>query len=137
MDARLAAARWAGTWVPAWRHHDVDAVVALYAEDCVHRSAPFRPAHQGRAGLRGYLEEAFAQESGVLDVRFTVPLVDGDRAWVEYWVALRDAEGAEVTLAGSAVARFDAAGLIVESRDYWHEVAGRLPPPRDWGVGPA
>lgn len=137
MDTRLAAARWAGTWVPAWRHHDVGAVVALYAPDCVHRSAPFRPPHYGRFGLRGYLEAAFADESDVVDVRFTAPLVDGDRAWVEYWVAVRDRDGAPVTLAGSAVARFDADGLIFESRDYWHEVAGHVEPPGDWGGDPA
>jgi ketosteroid isomerase-like protein len=133
MDTRLAAGRWADTWVPAWKAHDVEAVVALYAEECVHRSAPFRPVHRGRAGLRGYLTAAFADESAVVDVRFTAPLVDGDRAWVEYRVVLRDRDGEPVTLAGSAVARFDEDGLIVESRDYWHEVAGEVPPPGDRG----
>ena len=132
MDTRLAAVRWAATWVPAWRHHDVDAVLALYAEDCVHRSAPFRQPHHGRTGLRGYLEAAFADESAVADVRFAAPLVDGDRAWVEYWVLLHDRDGAPVTLAGSALARFGADGAIVESHDYWHEAAGHVEPPEDW-----
>jgi uncharacterized protein (TIGR02246 family) len=128
MDTRTAAARWADTWVPAWKAHDVEAVVALYAEGCVHLSAPFRQPHRGRDGVRGYLTEAFADESAVDDVRFTAPLVDGDRAWVEYRVALRDRDGNPVTLAGSAVARFDPDGLIVESRDYWHEAAGDVRP---------
>jgi uncharacterized protein (TIGR02246 family) len=129
MDTRSAAARWADTWVPAWKTHDVEAVVALYAEACVHRSAPFREPHRGRAGMREYLVAAFADESAVIDVRFSTPRVDGDRAWVEYRALLRDRDGAPVTLAGSAVARFDTDGLIVESRDYWHETAGHIPPP--------
>jgi ketosteroid isomerase-like protein len=37
MDPREAATRWAKTWVSAWMSHDVDAVVTLYASDCVHR----------------------------------------------------------------------------------------------------
>src|SRR5690349_3385344 len=124
VDVRSAATRWADTWVSAWRSHDVAAVVALYAEDCVHRSAPFREPHRGRAGLRGYLVAAFADESAVVDVRFGTPLVDGDRAWVEYWAVLRDRDGTPVTLAGCAFARFDADALICESRDWWHQTAG-------------
>src|SRR5262245_63505562 len=99
MDTRSAAHRWADTWTSAWRSHDVDAVVALYAEACVHRSAPFRKPHHGRAGVREYVAGAFADESGIVDVRFSTPAVDGDRAWVEYWATLFDPAGAAVTLA--------------------------------------
>jgi ketosteroid isomerase-like protein len=135
MDARSAAARWADTWVSAWRSHDVEAVVALYAEASLHRSTPFREPHPGRAGVREYLVAAFADESTVVDVRFGTPLVDGDRAWVEYWAVLHDRDGTPVTLAGSAFARFDADGLITEARDYWHQTAGHIPPPNSWGRG--
>lgn len=126
---RAAATRWAETWVSAWMSHDVEAVVALYAESCVHRSAPFREPHRGRAAVREYLGTAFAEESVVIDVRFSTPLVDGDRAWVEYWAVLHDSGGGPVTLAGSAIARFDADGLISECRDYWHQTAEHIPPP--------
>jgi ketosteroid isomerase-like protein len=129
MNTRGAAARWADTWVSAWMSHDVEAVAALYAESCVHRSAPFREPHHGRAGVRAYLAGAFADELAVLNVRFSTPLVEGDRAWVEYWAALRNGDGDPVTLAGSAIARFDVDGLIIESRDYWHQTAGHIPPP--------
>jgi ketosteroid isomerase-like protein len=109
--------------------HDVEAVVAMYAESCVHQSAPFREPHRGRAGVREYLTTAFADESSVIDVRFGTPLVDGDQAWVEYWAALLDGDGDPVTVAGNAVARFDADTRIVESRDYWHQAAGHIPWP--------
>ncbi len=128
-DSRAAAGRWVATWVSAWQSHDADAVVALYAEDCVHRSAPFRSAHRGRAGVREYLVGAFAEESAVDSVRFGVPVVDGNRAWVEYWATLRDRDGAPVTLAGSAFAQFNTDGLIIEARDYWHLTPGQVAPP--------
>ncbi|MDG6106590.1 nuclear transport factor 2 family protein [Dactylosporangium aurantiacum] len=132
MDIRTAAARWADTWVTAWRSHDAGAVAALYAEDCTHRSLPFRPPYHGRAGVLDYLRDAFADESAVADVRFNTPVVDGHRAWVEYWAAVVDGTGAEQTIAGSAFARFDDAGLITETRDYWQSSEGHHPPPDGW-----
>jgi uncharacterized protein (TIGR02246 family) len=132
VDIRTAAANWAGTWVSAWRSHDADAVAALYAEDCVHRSLPFRPPYHGRVGVLEYLREAFADESAVADVWFNTPVVDGDRAWVEYWATVFDRDGAELTVAGSAFARFDDAGLITATRDYWQASAGHVPPPEEW-----
>jgi len=133
IDPGTAASRWAATWTAAWLAHDVEAVVALYADDCLHRSTPFRPPHRGRHGVRAYVTWAFAGERGVDDVRFGTPVVQGDRACVEYWVTLLDENGAPTTLAGCAMARFDADGLVTEARDYWHVQAGHRPPPEDWG----
>jgi uncharacterized protein (TIGR02246 family) len=133
MDSREAARRWATTWTAAWHAHDVEAVVGLYAEDCVHRSTPFRPPHLGQEGVREYLTMAFAQERRVDDVRFGPPVVQGDRACVEYWARFHDEAGAAMTLAGCAMARFDAEGLVTEARDYWHVKEGHRPPPDEWG----
>jgi ketosteroid isomerase-like protein len=133
MDPREAAVRWANTWVAAWKSHDVDSVVALYAQECVHRSAPFRKPHRGRQGVREYVVGAFADESAVLDVHFGEPIVDGHRASVEYRARSLDRDGAPVTLAGCAFAHFDTHGLLTEVRDYWHETTG--PPPSDSAGG--
>lgn len=70
MDSQAAARTWAATWTAAWQAHDVEAVVALYAEDCVHRSTPFRPPHHRRQGVRDYLTQAFADEQRIDEVRF-------------------------------------------------------------------
>ncbi len=131
MDAQAAARRWAATWTVAWQAHDVEAVVALYAEECVHRSTPFRPPHRGRQAVRDYVTQAFADEQRIDDVRFGTPVVQGDRACVEYWASFLDQQGTAMTLAGCAMARFDADGLITEARDYWHLQEGHQPPP-DW-----
>jgi hypothetical protein len=50
---------------------------------------------------------------------------------VEYWARFLDQQGRAMTLAGCAMARFDADGLITEARDYWHLQEGHQPPP-DW-----
>jgi hypothetical protein len=58
-------------------------------------------------------------------VRFSDPIVAaGDRAVVEWWAFVR-ADGAEQTLAGLSLLRFDDEGLVVEQRDYWAEGQGR------------
>jgi ketosteroid isomerase-like protein len=57
-----AARRWANVWTRAWPAHDVDAIVELYADDALFRSAPFRDRSRGRDGVRGYVEWALAQE---------------------------------------------------------------------------
>jgi uncharacterized protein (TIGR02246 family) len=132
MDPRAAARRWAATWTTAWQTHDVEAVVALYAEDCVHRSTPFRPPHRGRQAVREYVAQAFADEQRIDKVRFTTPVVQGDRACVEYWAWFLDQGGTAMTLAGCAMARFDADGRITQARDYWHLEEGRRTPPKEW-----
>jgi hypothetical protein len=62
-------------------------------------------------------------------VRFAAPVVEGDRACVEYWARFLDQQGRTMTLAGCAMARFDAGDLITEARDYWHVQEGHQPPP--------
>jgi uncharacterized protein (TIGR02246 family) len=133
VDPKEAARRWAATWTAAWRAHDVEPVVALYADDCVHRSTPFRPPHRGRQAVRDYVTQAFADERRIDDVRFGAPVVEADRAFVEYWARFLDRHGTAMTLAGCAVARFDADGRIIEARDYWHLEEGHRPPPQEWG----
>ncbi len=79
-----AAGRWAATWQRAWEALEVDAIVALYHPDCLFSSQPFRAVYRGRDGVRAYVSGAFAEER---DVRawFGIPLVDGERAAVEWW----------------------------------------------------
>ncbi|WP_243773218.1 nuclear transport factor 2 family protein [Actinomadura barringtoniae] len=118
VDGREAAERFARVWEAGWVRGDVESIAALYAEDCVHRSMPFRPLHVGRAALIEYLRESFAEDRAV-DVRFGTPIVDGDRAVVEFRVV-----GEGSTLAGCAFVRFGTDGLVAEVRDYWHEGDG-------------
>lgn len=109
----------------------MDLLGALYAGGCTHRSMPFRPVHQGRTGLLDYIRWSFVSERAT-DVRFGSPIVDGDRAFVEYRAFLVENEGDKpVTLAGCAAVRFDEDGLVVEARDYWHIADGHHEPEGD------
>ena len=47
-----AGERWADAYERAWRAGDGEAAAALYAEDCVFRSHPFRELEDARAYMR-------------------------------------------------------------------------------------
>ena len=131
MDAERAARAWIDGWKRAWPEKDADAVAALYTEDAVYRSHPFREPHLGREGAREYTRWAFASEEGV-EVWFGDPVVSGSRAAVEYWAILRE-DGKESTLAGTTLLRFAADGRCEEHREYWALEEGRRLPPDGWG----
>jgi hypothetical protein len=38
-----------------------------------------------------------------------------------------------LTIAGTAVLRFDQGGQVADHRDYWAQQDGRRTPPRAWG----
>ncbi|MPY59127.1 nuclear transport factor 2 family protein [Streptomyces spongiae] len=130
METAEAARRFVRVWERAWAAHAVDALLELYAEDCVHRSMPFRAPHRGRAEIAEYLRRSFAGER-VTDVRFGPPMTGGGGLTVaEFRVMAEDTgEGDRPsTLAGCVFVRFDAEGLAVETRDYWHTESGHQEP---------
>jgi ketosteroid isomerase-like protein len=131
IEATDAARRWAAVWKSAWEARDTDAIIALYHPEAVFSTQPFRTPYLGQAGVREYVSQAFAEEQ---DVRAWVgqPVVDGDRATIEWWAALTE-KGAEITLAGTSVLKFDADGLVTEQRDTWNQAEGRREPPNEWG----
>jgi uncharacterized protein (TIGR02246 family) len=125
------ARRWADGYERAWRAADAEAAAALYAEDVLYRSHPFREPHAGRDAVLAYTRENFAIESKQ-DPRFGPPLADGSCAAVEYWVPMVE-EGKDVTLVGCAVLRFREDGLVQESREYWFVEPGIHEPYASWG----
>ncbi|WP_369269177.1 nuclear transport factor 2 family protein [Streptomyces sp. R11] len=127
METREVAERFVRVWQRAWAGHDVDALLEQYAEGCVHRSMPFREPHRGRAALAEYLRWSFAGER-VTEVRFSAPVVGEDGVAMAEFRVLAEEDGVPTTLAGCVLVRFDAAGLAVETRDYWHTVEGHREP---------
>jgi SnoaL-like protein len=123
-----AAKRWAEAYRAAWLAGDGDAAAALYAEDCVFRSYPFRALEDARAYMRRVIPEAEAPE-----VWLGEPVEDGGTAAVEWWALLVEPGGTESTIAGFHRMRFGADGLIVEARDYWHLEPGHRRPSAEWG----
>ena len=130
-DIHAAAARWAHTWTEAWEALDVEPIVALYAPDATFSTEPFREAHRGRDGVREYVTRVFGEEESPR-VWVSEPIVDGDRASISWWAALRE-DDADASLAGTSVLRFDAAGMVIEQWDAWNALDGRRAPPASWG----
>ncbi len=126
-----AAARWARVWHDAWEARDTEAIVALYAPDAIFSTQAFRVPYRGRDGVRSYVAQAFDEE---LEPRvwIGVPIVEGDRAAIEWWAAVVEND-VEITLAGVSVLHFDATGLVSEQRDSWNQGEGLREPPPGWG----
>jgi ketosteroid isomerase-like protein len=132
MELEAAVRAWIEGWSRAWAAADADAVAALYAEDAVYRTHPFREAHRGPAGARAYARDSFASET-LVACRFGEPVVAHSRAAVEYWATLITGDGEDVTIAGLSFVRFDPDGRCTEHRDYWAITPGHREPPTGWG----
>jgi hypothetical protein len=128
VDARTAARRWVEVWERSWPAADADAIAGLYAADAHFHSHPFRE-HQGPGE---YAAWAFADQASA-ECRFGEPVVDGDRAAVDWWAVVTTTDGAVETLAGCSLLHFGPDGLVIEQRDVWAREQGRreLPP---WAV---
>jgi hypothetical protein len=116
METRDAARRWAETWERGWREHDPSTIVTLYADGAHFQSQAFREPEVARE----YIERVFAEEESA-ECEFGSPIVDGDRAAVEWRGRTKLRDGGEEDLAGVSVLRFDADGLVVDQRDVWCE----------------
>jgi hypothetical protein len=124
MDTRAAALSWIEAWESGWPTGDVDVIVARYRPDAPYRSHPFREPSTARA----YVAQAFTEEK-LVRCWFGEPIVDGDRASVEYWAILESPDGTHITIAGHSHLRFDDKGLVAEHRDYWTQRDGGEKPP--------
>ncbi len=118
VDSAAAAARWAAAWKRGWEALDPEPIVACYAADAVLSTEPFREPFRGIAGVRAYVTRVLGEEADPR-VWMSEPIVDGDRAAVSWWASLQE-EGADTTLAGTSVLRFDASGLVVDQWDAWN-----------------
>jgi ketosteroid isomerase-like protein len=120
IDAAAAARAWAEGWSRAWPAADADAVAALYAEDAVFYSHPFR--NQQPPG--DYAAWAFADQAAA-ECRFGEPIAAGDRAAVDWWAVITLRDGSVETIAGTSLLRFRADGRVIEQRDAWASEPGR------------
>jgi hypothetical protein len=131
-DRLVTVEEWAERYGQAWEDADEDAIAALFTEDAVYRSAPFREPFRGEAELRGYWRRGAGVQKQVR-VRMGTPFVDGERAAVEWWTTMYDPDDGEVTLPGCLLLRFASDGRCSELREYWHVQPGRHEPHDGWG----
>jgi SnoaL-like domain len=127
----MTVEEWIAAYGRAWVGRDPEAAVALFTEDAVYHSHPFREPHTGSEGIRDYWTRATSTQEE-LELRFGAPLMEGSKAVVEWWAIMRN-EGAWITLPGALLLRFAADGRCEELREYWHVEDGRREPPPGWG----
>jgi uncharacterized protein (TIGR02246 family) len=127
----MNVADWAEAYRRAWEDRDAEAAAALFTEDSEYRTSPFLDPNRGRDGVRSYWADVTSKQANV-SVRMGKPFVVGDRAAVEFWTTMENA-GAEVTLTGCLLLRFDPGGLCSALREYWFFEEGIKSPHRGWG----
>ena len=120
MDTVEAVRRWIDCWLRGWHALDPEPILEAYSDDCLYLSHPFRAPQKPRE----YVEWALAEEDSA-EPWFGEPVVDGDRAAVEWWAFVRE-DGRDVTLAGTSLLRFDEDGRCIEQRDAWAAADGRV-----------
>jgi ketosteroid isomerase-like protein len=116
----------------AWEQGDADAAAALFTEDAVYRSSPFREPHIGQDGIRDYWAQATGSQSNTR-VKIGRPVTQGHKTAVEWWATMRD-EGTEITLPGILFLRFAPDGRCEELRETWNYTEEILPPHPGWGA---
>jgi hypothetical protein len=114
MEARAAAERWRDVWARGWCSGEAAEILALYAEGAYFQSHPFRDA----VAPVDYIVPTLAEEESAV-CEFGEPIVDGDRAAVEWSAETKLADGGAERLAGVSLLRFDKDGLVTEQRDFW------------------
>ena len=107
----MDAAAFAHAWEAAWNSHDLDRILAHYAEDVVFRSRKAvdlvgAGEVRGKPALRAYWEKALKQQP---DLHFTVQTVYAGQAMMVITYTNHKGVAAAETL------RFRADGLVVEA----------------------
>ena len=124
---------WLAGYRRAWEEGDPEAAAALFTEDAVYHSSPFREAHLGHDGIRTYWANATGSQSGTR-VLFGRPVAEDDRVAVEWWATFTDADDGEVTLPGILMLRFASDGRCAELREAWNLQPGTQEPYPGWGL---
>ena len=130
MDTQSVAG-WAESYARAWEERDPDAAAGLFAPDAAYRSLIFKEAHTGSAAIRAYWQRVTSTQSDVR-VRMGTPLVDGERAAIEWWTVMSDEDEGRVTLPGCLLLEFDGE-RCARLNEYWHSKQGAAEPYEGWG----
>jgi hypothetical protein len=114
MDTRAAAERWREVWARGWRAGESGEILTLYAEGALLQSHPLREP----VAPAEYIVPTLAEEESAT-CEFGEPIVDGDRAAVEWSAETKLKDGGAERLAGVSLLVFDSDGLVIEQRDFW------------------
>lgn len=112
--------RWLDAYARAWESNDCVQVAALFTEDAVYYTDPFREAWKGRdAIVRAWTSDPEQQDGVRFDYR--VLAVRGDTGVAHWSVSYvrRAGSPVHVEMDGVLVARFDDHGRCFEHREWY------------------
>jgi ketosteroid isomerase-like protein len=109
------------SFLEAFNAHDLDAIMAFFAEDCV-LEMPRGPAPGGRrlVGKEQVREGIRSRLEGIPDIHFgdDTHWVSGDRGVSEWTIRGTQRDGGPIEVRGCDLLRF-ADGLIVRKDSFW------------------
>lgn len=130
--SRETVTAWLDRFGEVWREGDAEAAAALHPADGVYRNSPFLDhPYVGTEAIRGFWERALVGVSDI-DFRYGIPVIEGDRAAVEWWVTETNS-GEAATLAGIFLLTFEGE-LVSDLREAFVKQAGAHEPHDGWGV---
>ena len=110
----------------AWESAEPVRAASLFTEEAVYQNDPFQPPLRGRSEIERYWTTATDNQNDLV-VTMGEPLLDGNRAVVEWWTTTNKA-----TDCGALVLTFDGE-ICMSLREYWNLAEGRLAAPEGWG----
>lgn len=123
---------WLESFGRVWRERDAKGAAAIFTEDANYRNSPFLDVpFVGHDAIEGFWEAAVADVADV-DFRYGSPVIEGDRAGVEWWTILR-AGSKEYTLAGNFLLTF-AGDRVSDLRESFVKQEGSRQPHLGWGL---
>lgn len=127
---RFGLKGWVEELREAWEAGDPGRAGSLFTVQAEYHHHPFRPPLQGRQEIEEYWMTATAGDQRI-SVTMGEPLLDGDRAAVEWWA--RTVTGDHVTTdCGALVLTFEG-NLCASLREYWILAEGAIDPVAGWG----
>jgi SnoaL-like domain len=111
----MDVASWVEAYRRAWEEKDAEAAAVLFDEQATYRSNIFEEPYVGREGVRRYWQDVTRTQEDV-HVVMGRPFADGDRVAAEFWTTMVN-DGAEITLSGCLLLRFDESGHCLSLRE--------------------
>lgn len=122
---------WVERYRVAWEERDADAAAALFAPIGTYRNDIFNDPNEGPEGVHAYWTKVTEHQSDV-SVQMGRPIVGDERTAVEWWTQMKGG-GADMTITGCLLLRFDDEGLCTELEEYFNITDKQVPPHDGWG----
>jgi hypothetical protein len=96
----------------------VEALISMFAEECLYTDMPHELSWQGHDGLRNMFDQTIAFHPDYTFLR--VGGFSDGRNYALEWTVRGTTLGTMLAYRGASLGTLDDQGLIIENRDYWN-----------------